>query len=209
MFVVCTLNGGIAGSVERKELRRGFLGDDTSVGKSAHDLSHSDDIDRLQTNPLITSSRTVSSPSSTCVRSTFFLHAFLPFREGCLNCCGADIDLEAILLYCSKFTVEVRHNRYRNVKSVEVMTKPKAKRTFLEVLVSLRRTRTSTNGQGQTLFEERALSLCAGNSSSIAKRASQARHCHRWQHHRQPWVRTRILSRSSSKIEWSNNRERC
>lgn len=37
----------------------------------------------------MTSSLTTSSPSWTSETSTFFLHAFFPFREGCLYCWGA------------------------------------------------------------------------------------------------------------------------
>jgi hypothetical protein len=39
--------------------------------------------------PVITSSCTSLRPFSISVVSTFFLQAFLPFREGCLCCAGA------------------------------------------------------------------------------------------------------------------------
>jgi hypothetical protein len=44
---------------------------------------------RLAAYPWIICSRTFSNPSCNSVTSTFFLHAFLPLREGCLCCCGA------------------------------------------------------------------------------------------------------------------------
>ena len=48
------------------------------------------------TNPLITSFRTSSSPACTSVTWTFFLHAFLPLREGCLCCRGASLDCSMV-----------------------------------------------------------------------------------------------------------------
>src|SRR5690606_32289534 len=39
--------------------------------------------------PFVISSRTVSRPSSTSKTSTFFLHAFLPFLDGCFVVAGA------------------------------------------------------------------------------------------------------------------------
>lgn len=43
----------------------------------------------IEAYPRIISSFNSSRPFWTSVTSTFFLHAFLPFRDGCLNCFGA------------------------------------------------------------------------------------------------------------------------
>lgn len=84
-FVVRFLDGFRAFRVEGKKGIRRLFGNDTTVAllALAQDL-HKSTIEG--TNPLITSSRASSSPACISVTSTFFLHAFLPLRDGCLCC---------------------------------------------------------------------------------------------------------------------------
>ena len=71
--------------VEGKERIRRFFGNNTAVVLLG--LAQDPDLYTTEgTNPLISSSRASSSPACTSVTSTFFLHAFLPLREGCLYC---------------------------------------------------------------------------------------------------------------------------
>lgn len=58
--------------------------------------------------PLITSSLASSSPFCTSETSTFFLHAFFPFREGCLCCCGAPVE-EDITVFLENSTLSSRY----------------------------------------------------------------------------------------------------
>ena len=84
-FIVRFLYGFRAFSVEGKEGIRRLFGNDTTVVPLG--LAQNPDKWIIEgTNPLITSCRASSSPACTSVTSTFFLHAFLPLRDGCLCC---------------------------------------------------------------------------------------------------------------------------
>ena len=84
-FVVRFLDGFRACGIECKEGFRRLFGNDTTVVLLA--LAQIQAVLRIEdTNPLSSSSRASSSPACTSVTSTFFLHAFLPLRDGCLCC---------------------------------------------------------------------------------------------------------------------------
>lgn len=114
-FVVRFLYGFRAFGVEGKEEIRRLFGNDTTVVPLG--LAQNPDIRIIEcTNPLITSCRASSSPACTSVTSTFFLHAFLPLREGCLCCRGASVDGPMI----RRNDVRMRAGSYRNsIKNVE------------------------------------------------------------------------------------------
>jgi hypothetical protein len=57
------------------------------------------------------SSRKRSRPLCTSVMSTFFLHAFLPFRDGCLNCCGAAFEIDISALAATRQFLKMCVNR--------------------------------------------------------------------------------------------------
>jgi hypothetical protein len=69
----------------------------------------------------MTSSLRSSRPLCTSVILTFFLHAFLPFRDGCLYCCGAAVETDILNLSSLTYSLEISE-KLRKISCVEKLS---------------------------------------------------------------------------------------